>query len=212
MPTLTPIVFDLRSQQKPAGPDPQCGRISHGALVLRDPATIDAICLHQTGVARFGARAAHVKAEGGDKQRGRWRRALGVHAHVTAFSDGGIVPAYPLRAFVFHGNSSNSRSIGLEVEGLLAGRPGAGAEPDALTIETAREAIRWIVSEAAKEGIAVKYIVAHRQYSQSRRADPGWKLWREVAMTCELDALPTLVEGGRQIPECWDARQRGIPY
>ena len=206
------MIYDLRSQQAPAGPDPKCGRIVHGALEMRKPETIDAITLHQMAVT-MGARTADVQAEHGDKVKGRWRRALGVHAHVSAFTDGGVVPAYPLRAYVWHGNGSNGRAIGLEVEGLYNGRPGGRlAEPSDLTIETVREAVRWIVEAARGEGITIRYVLAHRQYSPTRQSDPGWRIWREVALwagtALGLATIPGLVDGdGRAIPREWDPWQ-----
>lgn len=210
------MIVDLRSLQAPAGPDPKCGRIAKGSLVLRDPATIDTICLHQMAVT-MGARTADVQLERGDKRRGRWRRALGVHAHVSTFIDNAVVPAYPLTAYVWHGNGANERSIGLEIEGLYNGRPGGSdSEPTDLTIATAREAVQWIVAAAASEGITIRRLVAHRQYSASRRADPGWRLWREVALWAESElelALdPTHAQdGGYPIPQSWDPRQ-SAPY
>lgn len=212
------MIVDLRAQQKPGGPDPKCGlHDRRGALVLRQPEAIDSICLHQTAV-RFGARASDIAAERGDKQSGRWRRALGVHAHVTAFDDGAVCPSYPLRAYVWHGNGANGRSIGLEVEGVYNGRPGGSdAEPTDETIQTAREAMRWIVEAARAEGITIRYVLAHRQFSDSRRADPGWTLWRQVALWADdalgLATIPTLTDTergvGHPIPREWDPRQSG---
>lgn len=206
------MILDLRHEQKPDGPDQRCGKIRGGSLVMRDPASIDAICLHQTAVS-FGASASSIAAAKGDKDLARHRRALGVHAHVTAFRDGTVVPAYPLRAYVWHGNGANQRSIGLEIEGLYNGKPGgSNAEPDQTTIEGAREAMRWIVDTALAEGIHLQHVVAHRQYSRTRQADPGWTIWREVALWAEstlgLRTIPALaVDGGRPIPTSWDPRQ-----
>ncbi len=184
---------------------------------MRKPETIDAVVLHQTSVT-FGASRQAILAAKGDRDLARHRRALGVHAHVTAFCDGTVVPAYPLRAYVWHGNGSNARSIGLEVEGAYNGAPGGkNDEPDATTIAAAREALTWIVSEAAKEGIVIRHVLAHRQYSRTRRADPGWMLWRDVGVWAEsalgLTSLPTLTDrDGYPIPESWDPRQTGVGY
>ncbi len=209
------MILDLRNEQKPGGPDAKSGKIVGGRLVMRDPASIDAIVLHQTAVT-FGASPAAVRAAKGDKDLARHRRALGVHAHVTAFTDGTAVAAYPLRAYVYHGNGANSRSIGLEIEGHYNGIPGGQlAEPDAATIQSAREACTWLVEAARAEGITLRYYLAHRQYSRSRRSDPGWYLWRAVGVDwCEarlgLQPLPTLVDrDGYPIPKTWDPRQGG---
>ncbi len=208
-------ILDLRNDQKPGGPDPKCGKIRGGQLVERDPSTIDAICLHQTAVV-FGASQGAIRAANGDKDLARHRRALGVHAHVTAFTDGTFVPAYPLRAYVYHGNGANSRSIGLEIEGHYNGIPGGALpEPTAGTVQAAREACTWLLEAARAEGITLRYYLAHRQYSVSRRSDPGWYLWRAVGVDwCEarlgLQPLPTLVDrDGYPIPKTWDNRQGG---
>ena len=209
------MIVDMRHLQKPGGPDPKCGRLDKsGGLVLRDPATVTTLVLHQTAVRRFGVKRSDLAAENGNETRARWRRAIGVHAHVTAFTDGAVVPAYPLRAFVWHGNGSNASSVGLEVEGLYNGLPGGkNDEPDELTIATAREAVAWIVAEAAREGMAIGRLVAHRQYSPSRQADPGWMLWRDVALWAERHLGMTLdsafaEKGGRPIPSAWDPRSK----
>jgi hypothetical protein len=186
--------------------------VSRGSLVIRDTGDIDTITLHQTACT-FGAGPAAIAAAKGDKDLARHRRALRIHAHVTAFQDGTVVPAYPLRAYVFHGHGSNGRSIGLEIEGHYDGIPGGKlGDPDARTIEAAREACRWIVEAARAEGITIRYVVAHRQYSSSRRSDPGWKIWRDVALWCEanlgLTTIPTLTDrDGAPIPKAWDSRQ-----
>lgn len=207
------MIVDLRSEQKPGGPDPKCGEHDRaGRLIIRKPEAIDAICLHQT--ARFyGVAPYQVLAAKGDKRLAKWRRGLGVHAHVTSWTNGAFTAAYPLRAYVWHGNGANGRSIGLEVEGLYNGRPGGSdAEPTDETIATAREAVRWIVEAARSEGITIRYMLAHRQYSRTRQADPGWRLWRDVALWSEdalgLVTLPDLVDGeGRPIPRDWDPRR-----
>jgi hypothetical protein len=205
-------LLDLRAQQTPTGPA-DAGLVRDGKLVTRAAKSIDAICLHQTAVT-FGVDKQQVKSACGDALLAQFLRARNVHAHVTAFDEGTFCPSYPLRAYVWHGNGANSRSIGLEIEGLYNGEPGGDrAEPTDLTIATARDACSWIVSEAAKEGVTIRYVVAHRQYSKSRRADPGWSIWQRVAIDhCErvlgLAPLPTLTDrDGRPIPKSWDPRQ-----
>lgn len=205
-------ILDLRATQKPAGPDPKCGRIVAGKLAMRDPSTVDAICLHQTGV-WFGVSREQRLAAGGDESLARHRRALKIHAHATTFRDGVTVAAYPLLAYVWHGNGANARSIGLEVEGLYNGAPGGKYdEPTPEVIRGALDAVRWLVGAAKADGATIRYIVAHRQYSRSRRADPGWSLWRGVAMSCGLEMLPDLTDrDGAPIPGTWDPSQ-SEPY
>jgi hypothetical protein len=211
-------VLDWRSQQKASGPvgEKPAGKLDrYGHLVVRERTAIDSICLHQMAVA-LGASTAAINAAKGDKDLARHRRALNVHAHVSAFIDGTVVLAYPLRAYVYHGNGANSRSIGLECEGFYNGLPsGTGAEPAESLIAAAREACSAIVAEAAKEGITIKHYVAHRQYAASRRADPGWAIWQKVGIDhCEkvigLTPLLTLTDrDGKPIPSSWDRRSAG---
>lgn len=210
------MILDWRHLQAPDGPkgDKPAGKIVGGRLVTREPLAVDSICLHQMACT-LGASTAAIQAAKGDKDLARHRRALNVHAHVSAFIDGTIVLAYPLRAYVYHGNGSNLRSIGIECEGLYNGLPGnPGAEPSDALIEAARLACTTVVSEAAKEGVKIRHVLAHRQYAASRRADPGWAIWQKVAIEhCErvlgLTPLPTLTDrDGRAIPTAWDARQK----
>jgi hypothetical protein len=213
-------LLDLRSQQTPSGP-PNAGKLYRGRLVHRKPIEIDSICLHQTAVT-FGVSPAAIRKQGGDAAMAQFMRAKGVHAHVTAFDEGVFVPAYPLRAYVWHGNGANSRSIGLEIEGFFNGEPGGKSngdpdkprtEPSDLLIQTAREACTWIVNACAEEGIVIKHVLAHRQYASSRRSDPGWAIWQRVAIEhCEralrLTSIPDLRKGdGKAIPTSWDHRQ-----
>lgn len=204
-------LIDLRGEQTKAGP-PGAGRLDRGGgLVLRDAGSIDAICLHQTACT-FGVSPGQVRAAKGDRDLAKHRRALGVHAHVTAFMTGRFVAAYPLRAYVYHGNGANGRSIGLEIEGHYDGIPGGKlGDPTVTTIDAARAALTWIIDTCADEGIKIRYLLAHRQYSDSRRSDPGWAIWQRVALDYGvrihgLTTLPALVDGrGRPIPRAWDA-------
>lgn len=204
--------LDLRSQQSKIGPD-GAGKVSRGALVMRDPATVTTLVGHQMAVF-MGVAPYQVQAAKGDRALAKHRRALNVHAHVSAFTDGTFVVAYPLLAYLFHGNGSNAYSIGLETEGLYNGIPGGKLdEPTDLTIETSREACTWIVEEAARCGATLRYYEAHRQHAASRRSDPGHRLWQAVYVDhCEgvlgLSPRPDLTtRDGRPIPRMWDRRQ-----
>ena len=204
--------FDVRSEYE-YDPTDKAEKLYKGKVVVRDPKTIDSICLHQTAVT-FGVTASMVKAAGGDPALAQFMRAKRVNAHVTAFDEGAFVLAYPLRNFVYHGNGANTRSIGLEIEGRFNGQPGGEySEPTDLVIEAACAAVEQIISEATKEGILLRHIIAHRQYSSSRQGDPGWRLWQKVAVEfaekkCGLMPIPMLAEGGgRAIPKIWDGRQ-----
>lgn len=208
------MIVDLRHEQKAGGPDPKCGRRDQsGRLVMRDPKTITGICVHQTAVV-FGASSSAVLAAKGDRNLARHRRALGVHAHVTAFQDGTGAIAYPLAAYVFHGNGLNAESVGLEIEGAYSGAKSIGEVPDG-AVAAARELLERILDEGRKAGMPLRYIWAHRQSSPSRRGDPGAELWRRVVLEYAVPVLglemqPTRTWGeGRPIPREWDPSQPG---
>lgn len=170
-------VLDWREQQKVGGPDPKCGkRLSNGRLLLRDAKSITGITVHQTDcLLPPGHRP------------DRHLRALEVHAHATVFTDGVGVLAYPLRAYVYHGNGANSSRIGIEIEGVLPGI-GVGKVPDA-QIEAAKATIKYIIAEAEKEGITILEIDAHRQWSGDRRGDPGQELWQRLVVEWAVPEL-----------------------
>lgn len=208
------MILDWRDKQLPAGPpgDKPAGKLYAGRLVMRDPREVDALCLHQMAVT-LGASTAAIQAAKGDKDLARHRRAMNVHAHVSAFIDGTVVLAYPLMSYVYHGNSANARSIGIESEGLYNGRAGgSGAEPADSLIQAARDACKAAVDAAAADGATIRHYVAHRQYAASRRADPGWAIWQRVGVDyCEkvlgLTPLLSLKErDGLLIPTAWDSR------
>ena len=208
-------VLDLRAEQ-PNPPQLQKPKhwVRNGRVVERDPATIDCIVLHQTACV-FGKRA---------DQPTRHHRALGVACHALAFNDGVVVLPNPLRWYVQHGNGFNATSLGLEVEGVF---PGIAGDPKTLPknagpetpltdtlILTARLAVRVLMEQAAIEGITIRRIVAHRQSSATRRADPGSALWKAVVVEHAVPVLGLRVEPdlvlvakngrpGRPIPAAW---------
>jgi hypothetical protein len=87
-------------------------------------------------------------------------------------------------------------------------------EPTPITdgvIEAAREGVRIFLEEATSWGADIRYILAHRQYSGTRRSDPGELLWKAVALdyavaVLGLKTLPNLRDGsGRTIPREWQS-------
>lgn len=189
--------------------------------VLREQRTIDAVVLHQMACTL-----------GGPTAEKRHRRALRISAHASAFFDGTVVLPCDLRAYAYHADALNARSLGVEIEGLHPGleddpatvpdeakRTTWGGEPDEVTpllIETARSALTAIVTEARAIGCPVRYVFAHRQSSPTRRSDPGQTLWREVGLwsvqALGLQAQPAATfaktwkpwTAGKPIPREWD--------
>lgn len=190
---------------------------AHGRVVRRDPAHVDAVCLHQTAC-RFGPFADAGK---------RHLRALSVPIHAMAFRDGTVVLPYPVEYCLWHGNGWNARSLGLEIEGHFAGLEadprtravrggldgyhveGADDLPEA-ALAAARRAVYELVARGRAAGMPIRYLVTHRQSSEDRRADPGQLIYREVGLAYAvaelgLEALPDAhVGSGRPVPVEWD--------
>jgi len=180
----------------------------------RDWSEITGVTLHQTGIYMSNT----------------VERFLRLHAHIGIIDPDGvgtIVQVYPLDRVVWHGNGLNSFTVGIEINGLFEGIEGKGlpkyqrnmklCHPSAAQIEATRECLSWIKDEVIKHGGELKTVYAHRQSSGTRRADPGSKVWQEVALWAEdklgLETRPTETFGkGRPIPEAWDMRQVGVRY
>ena len=186
----------------------------HGA---RPWSAVTGICLHQTACL-LGERPA------------RWET---VGAHVGVMRSGRVVWIHDFDRTIWHGNGWNAGTVGIEIDGLYEGIEGdprtvwddpttpiheRGMTPTPAAVEATKQAIRWICSEVAKRGGAVKALVAHRQSSATRRSDPGEALWRAVALPMhdELElsdgGIGFRLGDGRAIPESWDPRCRGVRY
>jgi hypothetical protein len=143
---------------------------------------------------------------------------------------------HDLNRVIIHGNGWNSRTIGIEIDGLFAGvegdlntlwdDPETPGRDKAMSLtdiqaEAVRQLIRWTHAEIVRRGGKPKVLVAHRQASEDRRNDPGSKVWQEIAipMLAKLklsDGGPGFAIadrfGGRPIPEAWDPTRIGIKY
>lgn len=209
-------VHDLRSVSPDLVPRSKtAGWGSRKTTVLRDPKAIDTIVVHQAAV-MFGPGKQDLVATDGDRRLAVVRRvARTVPAHVVALQSGDVVLGKPLAMFLYHANGANARSLGIEVEGKYAGIHDDGkGDVEALTAETACRALEVAVDEGRKAGSPIRYIVAHRQTSKSRRADPGEGLWRIFeAHAARLGLEPrynwTMKSrglSGRPIPVDWSAK------
>jgi hypothetical protein len=213
-------VVDLTAEQpNPPRYDPPHHRIVRGKTAALDhvysrPAnSIDGIVIHQTAVA-YGVTAAAVKAAGGDPVKAKHRRALDVAAHMTAFSTGYAVLAHPLDWYVYHGNSLNARSLGLEIEGLY---PELQGDKELLTgnvLQAAREGLTYLVTTARSKLMPIKWVWAHRQSSLTREADPGEEIWRKLILDFAVSTLglvpqPDFVSGGKPLPPEWRPQKSG---
>ncbi len=213
-------IIDMRAEQRNP-PRNVAGKATskrhRGKAVSRAPSQVDAVVLHQTACALTGPK--------------RYQRALHVAAHAVAYPDGVGVLSAPPAWYMNHGNALNARSLGLEVVGLFSGLLDVDDTPeredldttwqrrepavfDERAIETARATLRALVETGREWGAPLRYLLAHRQSSPTRRSDPGEAIWRALAPWAEeqlgLVALPDLVvDDGRPIPIEWDARGVG---
>jgi hypothetical protein len=161
---------------------------------------------------------------------GRW---AGVGAHVGVTRGGTVIHLHDFTELVVHGNGWNTQCVGIEMDGLYEGIAGdlstlwddpstpMRERPNIVTnalIEAAKAAVRWICADVARHGGHVRFLVAHRQSSETRQNDPGSALWQAVALP--LQAELGLSDGGagfaigkgRPIPEAWDPSRVGIKY
>lgn len=183
-------------------------KVQGGRTVMRDPSTITSIVLHQMGV-ELGVGPYRLRQADGDPDLAQMLRARDIPAHVSVFREGWAVAPHPLRAYLHHAGRLNAPSLALEVEGLYDGHSSGRRQPDELTIEAARAGLRWLVETGRAEGMPLRYLLAHRQSSRTRRADPGAGIWRALAPWAKehlgLVTRPDHVVGdGRGIPTDWD--------
>jgi len=228
--TAGPRLLDLVAEQHPTlfprrvksdGTVVNTSKVAQGRTVVRKMAEVTSICFHQTACV-FGPL---------DEPEKRWRRALKIPAHVTAFRDGVYVQAAPLSWFLYHGNGVNPFSLGLEMEGQYPGLLDNPATParedeqtfwsagakkptplDALALATFRAATAYLVEEGRRQGAPIRYAVAHRQANREKPSDPGQELWQRVVVdyACRELGLETRRDevwgGGKKIPTAWDSR------
>ena len=208
-------VVDLRHEQTDPAPKT---KVVNGKTVRRAPHTVTALVLHQTACT-FGVSNQQIQAAGGDRSLALHRRALNVACHALAFRDGTAVIANDPASYVFHANTINAQSIGLEIEGRF---PGDDSQPDATTwggdptplteelIAAGREGARRLVELSREAGIEITEVYAHRQSSSSRRSDPGQSIWQRIGLeycVAVLGLKPRqsfATNGGRPIPTEWD--------
>ncbi|MCA9717330.1 MAG: N-acetylmuramoyl-L-alanine amidase [Myxococcales bacterium] len=205
-PELSDIeVFDISGEHE----------LKKGKKSPRAPEKITTIVLHQTAV-KFGTTKS-ARAKYGERGA-LHRRFYNVACHVAALMNGDVLLVNGLRRYVYHGNSSNRFSIGIEIEGLYAGVAGdpktvwGKQEPHVLTDRltfAARRAVQYAVEEGRKLGCPIEHIQAHRNYASSRISDPGSELWSNVAVwaVAELGLkvdYSLATKGGRAIPAEWD--------
>lgn len=222
--------YDLRTEQDFVYPGGKNKVRKRGrSVVMRNPADIDTIVIHQTAV-EFGVSRRAIANAGGDVELARARRALDVACHAMAFRQGYFVAAHPLLAYVNHANRFNATSLGMEIDGRYPGLtddPSTvpredllttwGGEPTELTNTTmgaAFAALRWLVEEGRALGCPITKIVSHRQSSDNRRSDPGEEIWRRLVLASASKLGLVVVREspwnqGRHVPTAWDDKGIG---
>lgn len=166
---------------------------------------ITAIVLHQT--------ACHL----GERVK-RWHS---VPAHIGVTHNGKVILINRLETVCWHANYFNRFSVGIEVDGNFRGVEDkawtlwkGGGRRSMLPIEQigrTQMAIEWILHEVAAHGGRVTNILAHRQTSKNRRADPGETIWKQCGRwaqnVADLENDVDYTKGsGLPIPKEWDDR------
>lgn len=151
------------------------------------PENVVGITMHQIGVRTVGP-GAHKK----------------MTAHYSVGNSprdmGQVYKVHPLTTWLAASNGGNNDTLSLEVAGLY-GRD--SIVPDEV-VDGALRAIDAMKRDAAKEGMKITRIYAHRQFDNGRGADPGPDLWRRVAMRSGLEVFPEETRGdGLTLPDFW---------
>ncbi len=215
MATKSVDIYDLREEPWSERVARKFKRVG-GRPVVRDPAQVTGVTIHQTA-AKYGVAPYQVQAAGGNARLALARRSLRVACHMMAFHDGFVAWPNDLTHYVYHGNGFNAFELGLEIDGNYPGVKGGktwnGKRPTKVTpevIKAAQAAVELLVIEGRRLGMPIEYVHAHRQSSATRRDDPGEELWRAVVLGFAVPILGLKVEQGRTIgqgrpvPKDWD--------
>ncbi len=221
--------FDLRSVQSKR--HKKTKRVG-GRTVKRDPRTVDSVVVHQTAI-EYGLSKRQIDAAAGDRDLALAYRGLNAACHAIAFRSGVYVATHPLVHYVNHGHGFNAHSLGLEIEGRYPGLMddpstapredlrttwrGNPSEMTDLVIETACEALRYLVEEGRASGMPIRRVYAHRQSKGNRVSDPGQEIWERVVLgfavpELGLETMPRVISrDGNPVPKEWDPAGFG-PY
>lgn len=198
------MFYDLRAEQ--SNPIPR-SKVYRGKTDTLHKNLVNGICLHQTGI-EYGINERQLRESDGDYHLAKARRFLNVPAHAVVGIDGIWCVHSPIDAYLHHAGPLNRYTLGLEIEGLYSGTDD-GHRLSSLTLDAAKEALAYLVTEGRNCGMDIKYIYAHRQSAASRRADPGYAIWQQVALDLGpcFGLVPRnhiVLGDGRKIPKDWD--------
>jgi len=195
----TPLARDAKGRAR--------AKFERGRVVMREAHEVQGICFHITG-AVFGAMPSDVKRHG--RALAIQRRALKIPAHMTIFRDGACVVPFSLRAYLYHANALNDRTIGIEIERMTD----ASHMPQ-VQLDACHEGIDWLVRQAEAEGIHLRDAWGHRQSNGAKPGDPGPDVWGRIVVPASdrhglvrtLVAVPRSTPKGRDgvpIPASWE--------
>lgn len=176
---------------------------------VRSMSGVDAIVLHQTA----GSQSVDP------------RHYLWVGAHYVVMPDGRILQLHTENKRIYHANSFNSRSIGIEFAGTFPNEAGicnwatgvrkqrgfrSGLRACEAPTAAQYEAGRNLVTALTEKFPQIKYILAHRQASGTRDNDPGPDIWQNIGewalVNLGLSNGPTSAYkagNGKPIPPSW---------
>lgn len=135
--------------------------------------------------------------------------------HFVGLLNGDVLYNNQVTRYTYHGNSANGPSIGLSAEANLPGlekkRKPKHTKTDEFFIKTNRAAFDVAMLKAQVSGCEIEYFGCHRQYSSSRRGDPGEFYWREIGKpmakkhNLKIDyEFRMLKAKGLWVPKEWD--------
>lgn len=160
-------------------------------------------------------------------------RCLSVPAHGAVVRGGDIVLLQPIRAYMYHANSANRFSVGIEIAARAAGIDGnpktfwlnkrekemgltyddLGCEASPIQLEAANILADYYIEEITRRGGEVNYVMDHRN-SARKNGDPGSRIHKNVTLkTRERMKLKHRepVGNGLPNPTAWSGNPN-IPY
>jgi hypothetical protein len=183
------------------------GPKKHFYGVVRPWDKITGVMLHQTGC-------------GMPASESGW---LPVNAHIGVTREGVIILMHPFDWEIWHGHRPSKWTIGIEIEGNFCGVPGLkgscwtpGGGPHTLTKEQKNAfpvLLKIIKEEFDKNDGKWEHVLAHRQSSDQREADPGKEIWEVVgrpwmaALSANDGGDHYCTGSGKPIPREWDPRK-----
>lgn len=177
----------------------------------RDASRIDSVVLHQTGCPMPAVPT-------------KWKN---LNAHIGITREGSIILVNDFTDWIWHAQKLSPNSIGIEIEGNFEGIEGVsntlwkGGGPACHLTGGQKNALNELISvlegESERLGFEIDHVLAHRQSSNMRTADPGSEIWgvfgKGLQSHFDADDGGDLfcVGSGRPIPREWD-NERSTRY